>query len=217
MKRATLAAVCFSALLVAGCGAGTDSRQETPVAAPQAEQSAGGLKTYKLAEAGFSIGIPKDWVVMTADEAYGAAVEQAIDENPELAQYREVLTGPDSPFKLVAIGPQLTAEMSSTINVISAPRKEHWDMDEFERGSIEGAREQATPGSSPTVERVKLQAGRALRIRFETVAPGTAVAATQYFVQTSSSIYILSYNTTPQLADEYANLFDRSARSLREL
>jgi hypothetical protein len=219
MKRTALAVLCLTAIMVSGCGSETTSEPEPPGSPLHAEQTSHGLQTYRLAAAGFSIGIPVRWTAMTAEDAYGAAVDQAIDENPQLAQYKDALTAPDSPFKLVAVKPEPNAGINSTINVLSFSLRKGWDADEFEQGAVRGAREQAAPGTTPTVDQFELPAGRALRIRIRTETPGTAITliSTQYLIQTRKTAYLIGYTTTARLADAYAKLFDRSARSLRQL
>jgi hypothetical protein len=43
------------------------------------------------------------------------------------------------------------------------------------------------------------------------------MATTQYVVHTRTTAFILGYGTPPKFARRYAALFERSARSLRQL
>jgi hypothetical protein len=205
------------AAVLAGCGGEVASQQEQPVASPPEQQNYSGLTVYSLVEAGFSIGVPSGWTAMTAEDAYGA--DAIVEANPKLAEFRDLLLGADSPFKLVALEYDPEACICSTINILAFPFQNARQAREFEAGGLAGAREFALPGTKPKVTRVKLPAGAGVRISTRTTLHGTdiRVITTQYFIHTPTSAYILGYTASPDVTKTYGRLFDRSAQSLREV
>ena len=205
--------------VLTGCGSEVVAAPEQPVATPPEQQNYSGLTVYSLADAGFSIGVPTGWTAMTAADAYGASVDAIVADDPRLGAFRDLFSSPDSPFKLVALEYDPEACICSRINVLAFSRNDAWDPQEFEAGALEGTRKLALSGTKPRVKRVTTPAGAGIRITTRTKLPGTGtrVIATQYYIQTRSSAYILSYTATPDVTKSYGRLFERSARSLREV
>jgi hypothetical protein len=186
-----------------------------PVRSAPARQVARGLTVYDVPGARFSIGVPPDWTVMTAKEAYGSLLREAFKQNPQLRQFRDVFSTPGSPFKLVAAKTECGGGCT-TLNVLAMPRTPDWRPREFEAGALHGARQIAVAGTRPTFKRIRLAVGRAVRIRFRAQTPFGVMAATQYVVHTRTTAFILGYGTPPKFARRYAAVFERSARSLRQ-
>jgi hypothetical protein len=212
-----LAIVAAAAL--AGCGSEVVAEQEQPVTSPAEQQNYSGLTVYSLRNAGISIGVPSGWDAMTAEDAYGPAVEAIIADKPKLAGFRDVFSQPDSPFKLVAMEYDPVACICSTINVIALPRKQSGSVREFEAGVLAATREHALPGTKPKVKRMKTPAGAGLRVTSRMKLPGThiTVVSTQYVIHAPRFAYILAYTASPDVTKTYGRLFERSAHSLREV
>jgi hypothetical protein len=181
-----------------------------------ARRVARGLTMYEVPGEQFSIGVPPDWTVMTAQEAYGPLVRKAIRENPGLRKYADAFTRGGSPVKLVAVKAECGGGCTS-LHVVTFPRAPGMPVGESEAGALQAARETAVAGTGPKLERIRHPAGRAVRMSFRAKTPFGVMATTQYVVHTRTAGYILGYATPPRLARRYAALFDRSARSFRAL
>ena len=184
-------------------------------------KAASGLAIYEVRPAGFSVGIPSDWTPITRKYAASAAAQRVARESPATAQFLSVFTMPNSLVPFGAFEYEPDVGLNSLMTVMALPLKAGHDARELELGAIEGARAKAAPGSKIRVERLTFPAGRAVRIRLRTahVVEGRALPgiAVMYLVQTREKVYILGYETHPKHADDYAPIFDRSARSLRPL
>ena len=206
--------VRLAKLLLARLRAATPSGR--PVRSEPANQVARGLTVYEVPGEPFRIGIPPDWDVLTAQEASGRLVRDAMRKNPKLREFRENLGDPGSLIRLLAVKAECGGGCTN-LGLMAIPRTPGWRPAPFEAGVVSGARQVSVPGTRPAVKRIRLAAGRALRVRFRARTPFGGMATTQYVVHTRRTAYILNYATPPKFARRYATLFDRSARSLREV
>ena len=112
--RRYASAFVVTALLLAGCGAGSEGADE-----PEAQRTTGGQTTYKVASAGISIAVPESWRTISADEFdKGGGMEDVIRETPALEPYVEAFQGPNSVLKFVAVDPKVRDEFATNLNVI---------------------------------------------------------------------------------------------------
>ena len=90
-------------LAVAACGGDDDE--------PEQIADEGGLATYEVASFDFSIGVPSDWQVLSADEALDDEVLDSIRENdPELAPVLDrSSSSPSRPSPMTASRPTSTS------------------------------------------------------------------------------------------------------------
>lgn len=207
------AEVHLAKLLLARLRAATPSGR--PIRSAPANQVARGLTMYEVPGEPFRVGIPPDWEVMTANGVYGRAVAAAARKHPDSRWFRKNFGDPGVLLRLVAVKAECGGGCSS-LGAMALPRTPDWRPRAFEAGAVFSARQVSVPGTRPKVKRIRLAAGRAVRIRFRARTPFGVMATTQYVVHTRTTAYILNYATPPKFARRYAALFDRSARSLRE-
>lgn len=207
------AEVRLAKLLLARVRGATPPRR--PVRSEPAYQLARGLTVYEVPGEPFRIGIPPAWTARTAREAYGPRFRAAMRRSPQPRRFRKSFPEPDWLFRLVAAKAECGRGCTS-LGVMAIPRRPGWRPAAFEAGVLARARRVAVAGARPTAKRIRLPAGRALRIRNRANTPFGVLAMTQYVVHTRTSAYILSYGTPPRFARRYSALFERSARSLRE-
>lgn len=102
------------------------------------------------------------------------------------------------------------------MNVIAFPVSAEEGFDEFRAGAFDGI---ARTGVEPEIEEFTLPAGKALKLTYErelgNAEHEVTVAVTQYLVYAPGNAYILTYGTLPELSEEWDDVFDASARSLR--
>jgi hypothetical protein len=216
----TLGLAFVIGVLASACGSGVASAPERSVASPPEPPNYSGLEVHSLAQAGFNIGVPQGWTTMTGEDSDRARLDAIVAEEPTLAAQRDVLTQDDAPLKLIAVHYDPEDCSCSTVSVMAFPLNDAWKEDfADEEGFADGAAELALPGTKPTWKRVKTPVAEGVRITLRTTLPGSdaEVIMTQNYLHTSTSVYIVSYTTSPEMVKTYSKLFNRSAQSLREV
>jgi hypothetical protein len=207
-------------VIASGCGSEVASTQEQSAASPPEPPNYSGLEVHSLAQAGFSIGVPKGWTTMTGEDTDRARIDAMVEDDPTLAVQRDVLTQDGAPLELIAVHHDAETCTCSTVSVMAFPLNDAWK-ENFadEAGFLDGVGELALPGTKPTSKRVTTPVASGVRITMRTTLPGSdaEVIMIQNYLHTSTSVYIVSYTTSPDMAKTYSRLFDRSAHSLREV
>jgi hypothetical protein len=203
--------------LVSGCGSEAASTQE-PAASPPVKPNYSGLTVHSLKQAGFSIGVPSGWTAMTGEDADRAKLDAIVADDPALGPQRDVLTTRDSPMKLIGRGYDAEACTCSTISVMTFPLNDKWNENFADvPGFLDGVQKLALPGTTPTSQRVTTPIAEGVRITVRTTVPNSEIEVimTQYYLRTSTSVFLVSYTTSLDSPKTYARLFDRSVQSLR--
>jgi hypothetical protein len=196
-------------LAVAACGGDDDE--------PEQIADEGGLATYEVASFDFSIGVPSDWQVLSADEALDDDVLDAIRENdPELAPVLDQIGQENSPIKLFALAPEPDDGFTTNLNVVvieSVP--EGTTREDYFTASARQVEDLGVAGAEE--ERTDLPAGEALVLRYEHTLGGAAqpLAALQYVLFENEIGYTLTYTAVASAAERYTEEFERSAQSFR--
>jgi hypothetical protein len=199
---AVLAALCLPA-----CGGGGAEK-------PQRVGESGGLATYEVSGAGFSVGVPPDWQTVSVDNAFTESQVRTMKEaNPELAPYFDVLGGPDSYVKLLALDPDIEKGFATNLNVIVEPVELEITRDQYFAATMAQVRQ--VFGTEFEQSRVDLPAGEALHLSYEQFQPpsGGTVATVQYILFEDGNGYVLTYSTLPDRVAASAAEFESSARS----
>ncbi len=201
---------------MSGCGSEVVSTQRQPAASPPVDYS--GLMVHSLTQAGFSIGVPAGWTAMTGEDADRVKLDAVVADDPALDAQRALLTMPDSPMKLIGLGDDTEACTCSTISVMTFPLNDKWNENLADtEGFLEGVKELAVPGTTPTAQRVTTPIAEGLRITMRTTLPGSEIEVimTQYYLGTDTSIFLVSYTSSPDSMKTQSRLFERSVQSLR--
>lgn len=202
-------ALLLAVLALSACGGDSD--------APKQIADGDGLATYDVAAFGFSIGVPSDWRVVSADEALDDEVLDSIRENdPELAPVIEQIGTEDSPIKLFALAPEPDEGFTTNLNVVviedvpSGTTRE--DYFAASARQVEDLAE-----SEVEQERVDLPAGEAFVLRYEHSLGGATqpLAALQYVLFENEVGYTLTYTALASAAERHTAEFERSAQSFR--
>ena len=222
MRRAAVLALSLG-LLVAGCGGKEASKPATDVETQAADPSApAGFTVRFVSGAGFSIALPKAWQSLDAQDALkSASMQRFLKINPQLKPSIQALTQPNSPIKLLAVGPADRTGFATNLNVLvtkipaGVPYRE-WSSaqvaDLLKAPSIKGL----------TQEETELAPGRTLHVTYSATfnsaqaggGPFTALID-QYLVKAGSSLYVVTFTTTAALLKKLQRTFDRAVRTFR--
>jgi hypothetical protein len=202
-------AVLLVLLAIAACGGGDDE--------PEQIADEGGLATYEVASFDFSIGVPSDWRVLSADEALDDEVLDSIRESdPELAPVLDQIGAENSPIKLFALAPQPDDGFTTNLNVVVI---EDVPAGTTREGYFNASAKQIEDlgVSDAEEERADLPAGEALVLRYEHTLGGATqpLAALQYVLLENEVGYTLTYTAVASAAERYTAEFERSAQSFR--
>lgn len=213
MPRGRIAlVVALAALLLPACGGG-DAAEE-----PQKIGESGGLATYQVSGAGFSVAVPPDWQTVSVDDAFTEGQLEAMKEaDPELAPYLDALEGSDSFVKLLALDPDIERGFATNLNVIVEPVKIDITREQYFEATMSQLRQLF--GADFEEDRVDLPAGEALHLTYEQFEDpsGGTVATVQYILFEDGNGYVLTYSTLPDRVASSAAEFESSARSFRLL
>jgi hypothetical protein len=212
MRRLAALAACLA--LAGGCGGSDDADQPRQVG-----QSAG-LEVYEVASQGFSIGVPREWQVISVDEALPEADrEELARDNPELAPMLEAIVSGDQPIKLFAFDPEVEDRFATNVNILAVDLPADVGLDEFvtaNEADIEGFSGRVGPIASEAADLPSGPARRlTYRIRVTTEGSERAVATLQYLLVGDAKGYVVTFSTLPSLSGRYDPTFDRIVRSLR--
>ena len=215
--RRHASALVLAALLLAGCGGGSEG-----VGEPEAQRTTGGQTTYKVDSAGFSIAVPESWKTISADEfSKGGGMEDVIRDTPVLRPYAEAFEGPNSVLKFVAVDPKVRNKFATNLNIIVEEVPAGMTIEGYQQALLSQLRAfEALQGEIET-ERVELPAGPAARLTYhlKLLAGGRQVTTStlQYAIVLDGAAHILTYTTTPDLAFTYQDTFAESVRSFRPI
>ena len=213
MGAIRLAVICATlALMATACGAEPANQR------PQAQGTAAGFTTYAVPPAGFRVAVPECWRVLTAADVFGddgAGFDELARGKPDFARYREVLTAPNSPVKLIG----LDCDTPTNLNVIATDVPNDLSFEDFVARSATDFADIERKAASFTREVVTLPVGTALRLSYTSREDGDAQAKStlQYGLVAKGKAYFLTYTTGANRAAEYEQAFERSARSFHFL
>jgi hypothetical protein len=211
--RAGLPRLLLPTLVLLGTIACGGSHESTETAAQRAA-TANGFTTYMVKSQNFSIAVPDSWEIGSVDELLNEdTADRLRQENPTLADAVDQLGDPGSVIKLIAYDPDASNGYSTNVNVgvfalpDTATEQQFYDLNVAQvRDGI---------GKAPAQEELELPGGHALHITW--VIPGAAGSpvADQYLLFSPRRGYVLTYSTTKERLDEYADTFEQSAESFR--
>jgi hypothetical protein len=197
------------ALLLAGCGFGTESAPEAVVG--------DGLTRYEISSGRFSIGVPETWHATASTQMKKASFKMFADQNPAFAAYAGAVAKKNSPFKFFAYDPVVRKRFATNLNVMVTPVPKGVTPEKYKRSALAEAKSIAD--SRLDSSEVDLPAGTALRIeyraRFLLNGRRKAIATTQYALLLDGKSYVLTYTTLPALRSDYADWFKLSAESFQ--
>jgi hypothetical protein len=186
---------------------------------PEARGTVAGFTTYAVPSGNFSIAVPQSWRTFKADEVFadGEALDALERENPVFAQYRDALSDPRSPMKLLALEPNVRGGFATNVNVVARDVPGDLSFEDFAQANEAELRTLTGIVSGLESDEVNLPAGRAQRLtyqaRFTFNGQERSIATLQYGLVADGWAYVITYTALPEYVDEYRNDFQRSASS----
>ena len=215
---ATLIRALLIALLLLGLAAcGGDDGGGGGEGSPEA---AADFKRHEIKDHGIAIGLPSDWKTVSPGEVLSdQEMEDLSSENPSIAPYLESVSGPNSPIKFFAFDPDVQKGFATNLNIIVAGGAGGADVDDLAKAAVSEIEKLPTVTTDITEDRVDLDAGEAVRLRFEQKfqSEGTTidVATTQYGLVEGGTSYILSFTTLPEQLKAYEDDFASSMQTFK--
>ena len=222
-------------LLVAACGGSDDASTEaaTDVIPTEATESAdtpaadtgetgGGLQTFEVESAGFSLGVPSSWKGISSDDfRESGALEEFGKENPSLAPYVNALQADNSPMKLLAADPQLEDTFATNVNVLIQDVPEGTSPKDYLELNRSGLSSQLDIQGTIESEEIDHEVGDAAVARYHANLSSGGQKQTfsfvQYYFVNGTDAYVVTYTTLPQVEERYQDDFEASAASFRFL
>jgi hypothetical protein len=217
-RAAALVAVCLTALL-SGCGgddgAPSATNVETKAAGPGVPA---GFTVRVVKDQGFSIALPKQWRSIDAHEALNSETMKRFQRaNPQLAGQMQALAQPNSPLKLLAIGPAGDGFLTN-LNVIVTRIPSEVSFEEWTSAEVKEI-EKVPSVKDVQQEETQLQPGQALHLNYTATFNRTdgsfEVHVHQWMVKNEGFLYILTYTTSPAQEPKQRQTFDDSAQTFR--
>lgn len=207
-------------MLAAGCGSKDAEKSATNVETQAAGPGVPAGYTVRLVkDQGFSIALPKAWQSLDANESLNSDEMQKFRKvNPELEAEIQALAQPNSPIKLLAVGPEREGGFVTNLNVLvtripSGVSYEDWSSAEV------GELKKVPTIKGLTEEETTLAPGRTLHVTYRASfnrQGGRFVAfIDQHLVKKDASLYVITFTTTPQLLARLRPTFAQSVRTFR--
>jgi hypothetical protein len=177
-------------------------------------------RVHTISGYGISLSLPSAWKALDSKHVLTPAqLQQLEQENPELAGALSAMTKPNPPVKFFAFDPVTRQDFATNVNVVVVPLASKVTFDRYAK-AIASEIGSLSSVSNVSVSRVKLPAGRAVRIsyrvRFTTGGKTRQTATLQYgFLPNAMYSVVFTYTTLPQLQSRYAPVFASSAKSIR--
>jgi hypothetical protein len=218
-RAAAFVALCSTALL-AGCGGNGGPPSATNVetkAAPPGVPA--GFTVRVVKDQGFSIALPKTWRSIDAHEALNSGTMKRFEKaNPQLAGQMQALAQPNSPLKLLALGPADDGNFLANLNVIVTRIPSDLSFDEWTSAELKEI-EKVPSVKEVQKEETQLQPGQALhlnyRASFNRPSGSFEVHVHQWMVRNEGFLYILTYTTSPAQEPKQRQTFDDSAHTFQ--
>jgi hypothetical protein len=217
-RAAALVALCLTALL-SGCGGDggppSATNVETKAAGPGVPA---GFTVRAVKDEGFSIALPKTWRSLDAHEALNSdTMKQFEKSNPQLSGQMQALSQPNSPLKLLAVGPGGDGFLTN-LNVIVTRIPSELGFEEWTSAEVKEI-EKVPSVKDVQQEETQLQPGQALHLNylasFNRPSGAFDVHVHQWMVKNEGFLYILTYTTSPEQEPKQRETFDDSAHTLR--
>jgi hypothetical protein len=213
MRRAAALVALGLGLLVAGCGGDSGPASATDVETKAAGPGTpAGFTVRAVKDEGFSIALPKKWRSLDANQVLRSGTMKEFEKaNPQLAGQVQALAQPDSPLKLLAIGPAGDGFLTN-LNIIVTQLPADLEFDEWTKTEVAEIKKVPTVNALKQ-EETQLRPGQALhlsyRASFNRSSGSFDVHVHQWMVKKDEFLYILTFTTSPsQEAKQQETFFD---------
>jgi hypothetical protein len=205
-------------VLAAGCGGNGDpsAAQSTESNAAKATTPAG-FTVRKVKEDGFAVALPRAWRSLNAKQALASDTLKEFEKsNPDLRAQVDTLTKPDSPLRLLAVGPIAKDGFHTNVNVIVTQLPSDLDFDDWSKTELAQI-EKVSAVKNLEHEVTELSPGETLHLTynasFNRASGPFEVVVNQWMVKKDAFLYILTYTTSPSQEAKLRQTFDDSAHT----
>jgi hypothetical protein len=217
MRRA-VAFVAALGVVAAGCGSNGDSSSAQSAEAKAAGLTTpGGFTVRTVRDDGFAVALPRAWRSLNAKQALASDTLKKFEKsNPDLTNQVQTLAQPDSPLKLLAVGPIAKDGFLTNVNVIVTQLPSDLDFDEWSKTEL--AQIEKVPAVKEVEHEVtELPPGDTLHLTynasFNRASGPFEVVVNQWMVKKDDFLYILTYTTSPSQEAKLRQTFDDSAHT----
>jgi hypothetical protein len=221
MRRALVLALALCLPFpLAGCGKEDETKAKTSIETQSADATVPvGFTVRLVRDQGFSIALPKEWQSIDAHAALNSKQMQKFRQaNPAFATELNALAQQNSPIKLLAVGPDPDRGFVSNLNVLVTPIPSDLSYARWSSAEL-GELKKVPTIKRLTQAQVQLPAGRALHVTYRATfnrrGGGFTAFIDQYLVKKGTSLYVLTFTTTPRLRGRFERTFSTSVRTLR--
>ena len=234
MRRVSgLAAVVAAvAAVAAGCGARDDAEPGTassvrPVAAPETAPRPPsvivplpelvvpeGFRARRVPDAGAQVAVPLGWIALTRlDSLFPGTVQTLGGIDRRVVGPIAALGVPDSPLKLLVLGPVRKNGFAATVTLMVADAGRPQPYGAWVREATGALIARSQVRGEVTTSHVTLPVGKAVRMRFRRVSAGAPAASVVYLSRGGGRVYYLALTSRRHEA-LLTQAFDTLARSL---
>jgi hypothetical protein len=229
---AVLAAICAAA---AGCGGGgraesdpaplvrtvgtlTPAPREPRAVEPVAELVVpAGFRARRVPDAGAQLAVPLGWIALTRlDSLVPGTVQTLGGIDRRVVGPIAALGVPDSPLKLVVLGPVRKGGFAATVTLLVADAGRSQPYGAWLRDATGAVIARSEVRGHVTTSRVTLPVGQAVRLRFHRLSGGAPAASVVYLSRGGGHAYYLALTSRRHEAG-LTRAFDALARSLTVL
>jgi hypothetical protein len=234
MRRVTALAAVLAAL--GGVAAGCAGRDETapdstpPVRAALAPAPAApaprvlvplpelvvpaGFRARRVPDAGAQVAVPLGWIALTRlDSLFPGTVQTLGGIDRRVVGPIAALGVPDSPLKLLVLGPVRKGGFAATVTLMVADAGRPQPYGAWLREATGALIARSQVRGAVTTSHVTLPVGKAVRMRFRRLSRGTPAASVVYLSRGGGKVYYLAL-TSRRHESGLTRAFDTLARSL---
>jgi len=206
-------------LVVAGCGTDASKTSTHAILAPSTPGTPPGMVVHRVPGQGFSIALPRRWRVIDASSlAEDPRLKKLAVENPQFANDVRELAHPGSPLKLLAVDRHAAGGFRTTMTITTQQVSPAMTTDTLkdELGKTLSLRH----AIEPVLIELAFPTGPAVRATFEIRLPirqlQTVITTDNLFaIKRGSTVYYLTYVTSPKLEPGLEQTFTDSVRTFR--
>ena len=235
MRRVSPLAAVLAALAAAaaGCGGSGDSADSGPPAeavasaapAPPAPRAIApapapalvvpeGFRARRVPEAGAQVAVPLGWIALTRlDSLFPGTAQTLGGIDRRVVGPIAALGVPDSPLKLLVLGPVRKGGFAATVTLMVADAGRPQPYGAWLREATGAVIARSQVRGDVATSRVRLPVGNAVRLRFRRLSGGAPAASVVYLSRGGGKAYYLALTSRRHEA-ELTRAFDTLARSL---
>jgi hypothetical protein len=173
-----------------------------------------GFRLRRVPDAGTQVAVPRGWIALTRLDSLFPGTRQTLGGiDRRIVGHLAALGVPDSPLKLLVLGPVRKDGFAATVTLVVASSGSVSTFEGWSRRATAELLARTTPSGPVSSRRVTLPVGRGVRLRFHRLVGGRRLATVSYLALGGDKVYYLAL-TANRHERVLTRDFDRLARSL---